>query len=222
MAFLGTNFPFWSMSKFYLLGGENIRHQDAKPINEAAFADAGENPLVLVFSWARASFDRNYLRRKRVTDYFRSLGAGEVSFVDYSESIEVIEQKLLEANLVYLTGGQPSVLMERLSRSGVDKLLKNFEGTVVGRSAGALVLCKKCVVTLRGSKRVRLIDGFGIVDLVLKAHYVEGNDGVLLRFSFKERLYAVPKGSAIIADNGKLSFLGKVYLFESGKRQLLS
>ncbi|MCW4025177.1 MAG: Type 1 glutamine amidotransferase-like domain-containing protein [Candidatus Bathyarchaeota archaeon] len=210
------------MAKFYLLGGENIRRQDAKPVNEAAFADAGEKPSVLVFSWARASFDRNYLRQKRLWDYFRGLGAGEINAVDYSEGIEDIERKLSEANLVYLTGGQPSVLIERLNRSGVDKLLKKYKGTVVGRSAGALVLCNRCVVTLRDSKKMRLIDGFGLVDLTLKAHYKRVNDEALLRFSLQERVYAVPKGSAIVANGDGLSFLGKIYLFENGEKVRLN
>ena len=114
------------MVKFYLLGGENIVKQDAKTVNQAAFTDAGENPSVLIFPWARESFDRSYLRRKRVFDYFRSLGAGEIAVADYSDGIGEIEKKFAQTDLVYITGGQPSILIERLRRVGVDKLLKSF------------------------------------------------------------------------------------------------
>lgn len=58
----------------YFLGGENLVRRDAREINARAFLDAGGAPDVLVFSWARASFDRSYKRGKRVFDYFRSLG----------------------------------------------------------------------------------------------------------------------------------------------------
>ena len=61
--------------------------------------------MFLVFSWARASFDNSYKKRKSLTDYLISLGANTVNFVDYSESNEMIAKKMADSNLVYLTGG---------------------------------------------------------------------------------------------------------------------
>ncbi|HLN89765.1 MAG TPA: hypothetical protein VK253_06835, partial [Candidatus Binatia bacterium] len=72
------------MPKYYLLGGENTHKRDAKEVNQRAFNDAGGTPRVLVFSWARASFDKTYLKSKLLFDYFRSLGASTVSVVDFS------------------------------------------------------------------------------------------------------------------------------------------
>jgi dipeptidase E len=210
------------MTKFYLLGGENTLHRDAKDVNQAAFNDAGESPRVLVFSWARASFDETYPKRKLLFDYFRSLGAGTVNVVDFSRTYEEIKQKISVSDLVYLTGGVPSVLVERLRSLHVDELLKNFGGVVVGRSAGALVLCKKFIVTYRSDSSVELMDGFGLVQITLKAHYKPGKDDFLFELSKKEPVYAVPKGSAIVAQDGKLSFMNTVYLFENGKRQIIS
>ena len=74
------------MPKLYLLGGENVSKRSAKEINQSAFEDAGARPNVLVFPWARPSFDKIYRRRKLVTDYFRSLGASSVEFIEYQES----------------------------------------------------------------------------------------------------------------------------------------
>ena len=210
------------MSKFYLLGGENTLRRDAKDVNQAAFNDAGESPRVLVFSWARASFDETYTKRKLLFDYFRSLGAGTVNVVDFSRTYEEIKQKMSASDLVYLTGGVPSVLVERLRSLHVDGLLKSFDGVVVGRSAGALVLCRKFIVTYRSDLSVELMDGFGLVDIILKAHYKAGNDAALSELTKKDPVYAVPKGSAIVAENGKLSFINAVYLFKDGKRQIIS
>ena len=210
------------MPKFYLLGGENIQKRDAEQVNQRAFNDAGREPRVLVFSWARASFDKRYLKGKTVFDYFRSLGASTVNSVDYSATNGEIRAKLGETNLVYLTGGVPSVLLERLKKLHVDALLKDFNGVVVGRSAGALALCRKCVITYRSSGEVKVIDGLGLVDLTLKAHYRLGNDEALLKLSQSEDIYAVPRGSAIVYDHGNLSFINNVYLFHSGERQKLN
>lgn len=210
------------MPKYYLLGGENTHKRDAEEINQRAFNDAGKSPRVLVFSWARASFDRTYPKSQLLFNYFRSLGASTVNTVDYSCTFEEIKRKISESDLVYLTGGVPTVLVERLKKSGIRNLLRDFEGIIVGRSAGALALCRKCVITCRRPSEIKVVDGLGLVDLTLKAHYKLGKDEKLIGLSKTEDIFAVPKDSAIVYDNGNLSFINNVYLFHSGERQTVS
>jgi peptidase E len=210
------------MSKLYLLGGENIFRRSAREVNERAFQDAGEPLIVLVFPWARASFDKSYKTRKGLFDYFISLGATTVNFVEYSDSKEIIAEKISSSNLIYLTGGLVSVLIERLRNLGVDRLLRGYGGVIVGRSAGALALCKKCVITYRSNSKVKMVGGLGIVDFTLKAHYKPEKDNELKRLSEEEKIYAVPEGSALVYDNGASSFIGEAYLFENGEKRMLT
>ena len=209
---------YWSMPKIYLLGGENVYKRTAKQVNMEAFEDAAQPLSVLVFPWARASFDNGYQKRKILADYFRSLGARTVSFAEYGQLEDAAEQ-LAEAGVVYLTGGQPSILIERLKTMGVDRLLGGYGGVVVGRSAGALALCNRCVTTCRSNGKVRIIDGLGLVNITLKAHYSPRKDEALKRFSFEERIFAVPEGSALVYGSGKLCAIGDAYLFSGGERQ---
>ena len=206
------------MGKIYLLGGENVSLRSAKEVNEQAFEAAGGKPEVLVFPWAKPSFDKMYQKRKLLNDYLRSLGAVHVDFVDYSESKEAIESKMTGSNIVYLTGGQPSILIERLQKIGVDQLLKKYQGVIIGRSAGALAVCRRCVSTCRINKNVRIVEGVGLVDITLKAHYISTDDDILKKFSLKEDIFAVPAMSALIYDNSKLSAIGEVYVFHNGER----
>ena len=210
------------MPKLYLLGGESVYRRSAKEVNEQAFKDAGSNPSVLVFPWARPSFDKKYRRRQLLTDYLQSLGACEVDFVEYSEPKEAVAEKLDRSAMVYLTGGQPSILIERLETSGVDELLKIFKGVVVGRSAGALALCRRCIATCRSNGKVRIVEGLGLVDITLKVHYIPENDEILERFSLKETIFAVPEGAALVYDQGKLSAIGKAYIFTHGARRFFN
>lgn len=207
------------MAKLYFLGGENLIKRDCREINAAAFLDAGEDPLVVVFSWARASFDRAYRHRSDLSEYFRSLGAGVVDFVDYSDSFREITEKIEGSDLIYLPGGLASVLVERLKKRSVDKLLRKYDGVVVGRSAGALALGRKCVVT-RHKRRAwsEMIKGIGLVNFCLKAHYRPSKDESLKRLSKEERIYAIPERSALVYDDGALSFMGNVYLFQNAKK----
>jgi dipeptidase E len=208
------------MPKYYLLGGENTHKRDAEEVNQRAFNDSGKTPRVLVFPWARASFDRTYLKSKLMFDYFRSLGASTVDTVDYSSTLEEIKEKISDSDLVYLTGGVPSVLVERLKKSGIRSLLKDFEGVIVGRSAGALALCKKCVITCRITSEIKVIDGLGLVDLTLKAHYKVVKEEKLKELSKTLDIFAVPKGSALIYNNGNLSTINNVFFFQKGEGQV--
>ncbi len=210
------------MPKYYLLGGENTHRRDAEKINQLAFNDAAESPNVLVFSWARASFDRSYMKNQLIFNYFRSLGARTVCTVDYSSTNSEIKEKIAQSDLIYLTGGVPSMLIERLKKLGVENLLRAFMGVIVGRSAGALALCKKCVITYRGSSEAKVIYGLGFVDITLKAHYKLGRDMELFELSKNDDIFAVPKGSALVYDSGYLSAINNVYLFHKGERQIFS
>jgi len=206
------------MPKLYLLGGENVAKRTAWEVNEKAFRDVGGHAGVLVFPWARASFDRKYEKRKILADYFISLGARTVDFVGYSDLSETISQKIAGSHLIYLTGGYVNALVERLRKRHVDELLRDYHGVIVGRSAGALALCKKCVITCHSNQELRLVDGLGLVSLSLKAHYKPQKDDALLRLSKGEKIYAVPSRSAIIYANGVCSVIGEAYLFEEGQK----
>jgi dipeptidase E len=206
------------MPKLYLLGGENVSKRSAREINERAFQDAEQPISVLVFSWARASFDRKYGKRKLFTDYLTSLGANSINFVSYSDSKEYIEQKINCTSLIYLTGGLPSVLIERLKKRDINNLLLTYKGIIVGRSAGALALCSHCITTVRSSSKVRIVDGLGLVGITLKVHYIPEKDDVFLCFSKKEKVYAVPECSALVFDDDIFEVIGKAYLFEKGEK----
>jgi dipeptidase E len=209
------------MPKIYLLGGENVSRRSAREINLAALEDAAPSPKVLVFPWARASFDKNYRKRKLFSDYLRSLGAGDVSFVEYGEQ-ENVSEKLTWANVVYFTGGQASILIERTKNAGVKTAFESFGGVIVGRSAGALALCKRCITTCRENGKIRVVDGLGLVDITLKVHYTPQKDEALKRFSLKEKIYAVPQGSALVYEKSRLFAIGEAYVLNCGKRQIFT
>ena len=206
------------MVRLYFLGGENVSKRDAKEINEKAFQDAGAAPTVLVFPWARPSFDANYRRRKRLADYFRRLGASNVNFAEFSDPFQDIAEKAAHSDLIYLTGGQVSTLLSRLRKRGVDVLLGDFKGVVVGRSAGALVLGRNCLATNRYSGVSKVVACLGLVDFSLKVHYEPSKDGLLRKLSETEKIYAIPPRAALVYDNGVLSFVGEVFLFENGEK----
>jgi peptidase E len=209
------------MPKLYLLGGENVACRSAKEVNMQAFSEAAESPSVLVFNWAKPSFDNTYRKRRLITNYFLGLGAATVDFAEYDET-DSFERRIQSVDLIYFTGGQASILLERAAKKDLKPMLKNFKGVIVGRSAGALALCKHCVTTRRYSQKIMLVNGLGLAPVALKAHYIPEDEETLKQFSQKTPIYAVPKDSALTYHEGKLSAIGAVYLFSGGMRQLFT
>ena len=201
----------------YFLGGENVSKRDALETNSSAFEDAGGSPRVLIFGWAKPSFHRSFERRRRLTIYLRSLGASEVSYADYSDSLPKIEGAVSCSDLLYFTGGQVSTLLNRLKRKGVDRLLRSYDKVILGRSAGALVLGKKCFVASRYSGTRRIVPGLGLVDFSVKVHYLASQEARVREASMNGRVYAIPQKAALVFKDGVLSAIGRVQIFENGE-----
>lgn len=207
------------MSKLYFLGGEDVAKRDSMEINRRAFVDAGGTPFVLIFPWTAESVDKAIGYRKIMVDYFKDLGASTVDFAEYSDSQEQIAAKVERSDLVYLPGGLTRVLVRRMRDKNVDSLLRKYDRVIVGRSAGALALGKECILTINRDNPVTLIvTGIRLVDFSVKVHYNPSRDGELKELSKEGRIYGIPEGSALVCDNGALSFIGDVYLFEDGRK----
>jgi len=217
------------MSRLYLLGGENIRKRTSEHIMLNALADAGPNPTVLIFPWTTDSVDREGEHRALVTEYFIDLGAETIQFAEPWDPYGALLKKARSSQLIYLPGGNPQLLIDRMMISRGDEILADYDGVIVGNSAGALALCKKyAAVVGQGEALItRFFKGFGDLDFAVSVHYKPENneknhfaDSELLALSDKSatKIYAIPEDSAIIYHKGKLEFNGPVFQFYRGNR----
>lgn len=217
------------MSRLYLLGGDDIRRRTSKQIMLNALADAGPDPTVLIFPWTSEMLDNEGEHRALITEYFIDLGAETVQFAEPWDPYGALVKKAREAHLVYLPGGNPQLLIDRMLITRSDEILADYDGVIVGNSAGALALCKKyaAVVGQGDAQLTRFFKGFGDLDFAVAVHYRPGSeeenhsaDKELLALSDKSatKIYAIPDNSAIIYHKGKLEFMGPVYQFYRGNR----
>ena len=217
------------MSKLYLLGGEDIRKRTSQQIMEKAVADAGPNPTVLIFPWTSEKVDNEGEYRAIMTEYFLDLGAETIQFAEPWDPYGALIKKARSSQIIYLPGGNPQLLIDRMLISRGDEVLAEFDGIIVGNSAGALALCKKyaAIVGQGEAHMTRFFKGFGELDFAVAVHYKPDDEGVnhsadkeLLDLSEKSatKIYAIPENSAIIYTKGKLNFDGPVFQFYRGNR----
>ena len=218
------------MTKLYFLGGEDIeRKKDSRPINVQAFTDAGKNPIVLVFPWTGwFTTQKKNKYRKSMVSYFRQLGAKRVTFADLTDSFKKIKRKIATANLIYLPGGETQILIKRLQKRKIDLLFKKYTGVIIGNSAGTLALCRKYAV-IKGQDhkpKTTLEPGLGLVDFTVSVHYgspIEYLGGIspdkeLKQLSKKVKIYAIPERCALVYDGKNLKAIGKVFVFDKGRK----
>ncbi len=128
-----------------LLGGDEFRPQ-CEPVDRYLLASIGKpRPHVLVLPTAAAA-ERPELAASNGVNYFSRLGAkAEPLMVLNTRDANdpMLSEKALEADILYLTGGNPHHLLEALQNSlllsTMSKLLE-ADGTLAGSSAGAMVM----------------------------------------------------------------------------------
>ncbi len=144
--------------------------------------------------------------------------AENVSFINYfTDTKESAKEKIKKANTVYFTGGLPDRMMERITEFDLLEVLKEFEGVVVGYSAGAVIQLAEYHLYPDGDyKDYGYYSGIGYVnDLYLEVHYEykqEQNESVKRFLSERSMpLYVThTRLGGVVVDNGKIKTVGKV------------
>jgi dipeptidase E len=151
--------------------------------------------------------------KQQYTDYWKEVSTArgfEFLFIDNmqeGESANEEAQKLDNANVLLITGGNTFELLRNLKRSGLDEAIKNFrnksENIIAGFSAGAIVLSPRIDVSGRpaGIDTTDAVDenlvgitdlrGLNIVDFEIFPHYYEEKDKVILENYRKVSPYEV-------------------------------
>ena len=199
--------------QIFLIGGEDVKKRNCARINEMYFS-LMKNPVVLVIPWTTNDKVKEVFYRKILKEYFLDLGAKEVLFLEEDDNIKIVSEKFSKANILYLPGGDPKILLEKIKgKRYVLSEIEKFRGIVVGNSAGALVLCRYCLI-IRGDK-VSILNGLNLVNVSVKVHYKPSEEKRLSEICQKRRItiFALPEDSAIRIIGNRVETIGNVTIF---------
>ncbi len=200
----------------YFLGGEDVKKRTCFEIMRKALADA-KNGRVLIIPWTSESKEKVEKYKKILTEYFKDLGAKSITFAELSDTQSTLATKINDADLIYIPGGLPEVFLKYAAQKNLTTLLRNYKGVIVGNSAGALVLCRECVITKdEDHPTTKVMPGLGLVDFSVEVHYTPERDEELKELSKGRKIYAIPEHCALVYQDGVLEFAGNIVLFENG------
>ena len=189
---------------------------------------------VLAFSFrdsrVRSLDDWNALYGKESGKYYGGIVGGftaygipeeKICFVNYfKDNSESAIRKIRQADILYLPGGLPDKMMERIKAVGLHDILRKHKGIVMGYSAGAVIQLSEYHLSPDDDyPEFQYYEGLSYLnDFYLEVHY-EGMDiqKASIQRVISERgkpVYATHlQSGAIVVDNGKIKLIGDAEVF---------
>ncbi|MDO4466342.1 MAG: Type 1 glutamine amidotransferase-like domain-containing protein [Bacillota bacterium] len=168
-------------------------------------------------------WDRQYkkgmgLEYRLITEMFKRYGIQEkqIEWINYfTDTIEQMIEKVQSSTILCIPGGAPDLCMKRIKEKKLKKVLKNYAGTIVGISAGAMVCLDKYHITpdydyteYKECTGLGYVSGFDI-----EAHYVGSKEQMESIDKRKVSIYAIRDNGGMLV-NETITCFGNVEIFE--------
>lgn len=160
-------------------------------------------------------------------NYKETSQKGEVNY----NNEQIIEQ-ILEADVVYLLGGNPQEQINYIKNNNLDTILCSYEGIIIGVSSGAMTMSKNVIIPPCGEKYSRdyISSGLGLTSLNVLPHFdyhlnhekFETKDGYilvssLLKISYEHKILGLPNETIIRCTENEIFLMGEQpYLLSEG------
>jgi len=171
------------------------------------------------FAFVASEFEKIH---EKTDHYFRFfLNMFEEKGIHFDESYVVdgrmtaleAQEAVAKADVVWLSGGDTPTQFGYFKKYGLDSVIKEHEGIIIGMSAGTLNLTRTVICTLScGHYKQEIYEGLGCVDISIEPHFVrdEVSDEVL-ELSKKYVIYGLCDDGIIVFEDGETQFIGEVY-----------
>lgn len=159
-----------------------------------------------------------------IVDGFAAYGIPhkQVHFINYfSDTHESAAHKIKSADIIYFLGGLPDRMMERIRAFDLYDVLSKHQGIVMGYSAGALIQLSEYHLSPDDDyPDFQYYPGLSYLnDFYLQVHYertATQNQSIQRVLTERRKPVYAPatQAGAVLIDNGALTLLGDVEVFE--------
>lgn len=187
----------------------------------------GNNKMVFLVSDPN-DHEKNEAYAKRTFDSFSKSGIiFENKILINGKYQGNIVEEIKTSDLVFLSGGKTEVQMKFFEYIGLKEILKDYNGLIIGQSAGALNLATNVLCSPEEEEEIGKNykwSGLGKTNINIEPHFVLNvvNEldiklrEELLKISSEKRIYAICDGTHIFIDDVSAKLFGEAYLIENG------
>jgi len=144
-----------------------------------------------------------------------------INILDSRVSADAGKKLILSSEIVYLLGGDPQSQLKYLQDNGYDKALEEYQGIILGTSAGAMNLAVDAYYSKdEDYDKSFFYKGVGIVDITVDPHFDIDNFEQVSedkKYSNTRVIIGLPNESAIRIDNNEVTYINKCFIFNKGK-----
>jgi len=198
------------MSKFVLIGGGECgrpgTNYETEAIDREIIELSGKySPNYLLIALGNDSPDLYYKTMKKIYNDTFACKTDELRLFDL-DNYNVIREKIVWADIIYVGGGNTLKLMNRFRRYGIDTLLNAayYQNKILcGLSAGAICWCdygnSDSLKFYDGEKKLIKVRGLGFLHILLCPHF---DVQPYRKSSLKEMMKTTYKIPALALENG--------------------
>lgn len=176
------------------------------------------------FAFVASEFENLYEKTDKYfhffLDMFKEAGIHfeEAYVVDGRMSADVAQKTVAEADVVWLSGGNTPTQFGYFQKYGLDKVLREHDGVIIGMSAGTINMAKNAICTRScGHYKQEIYNGLGCVDISVEPHFVRDNvSEELLELSEEYTIYGLCDDGVIVCSGETEEFYGEVYRINHG------
>lgn len=143
--------------------------------------------------------------------------------VDGRMSADEAQKAVAEADVVWLSGGDTPTQFRYLQKYSLDTVIRQFDGVIIGMSAGSINLAKTAICTLNcGHSKQEIYEGLGCVDISVEPHFIRGKmSDELIHLSEQYIMYGLCDDSIIVCSDEKIDFYGEIYKLSAGNMEVI-
>lgn len=160
---------------------------------------------------------------KTIEQTFNLIGNNNVELLEFETDAHDMVSKINKHDVLYFIGGRPDLLMQRLHEKNLIPVIKQFQGLIIGYSAGALVFSNECIISKdEDYPQTMVINGIGLVDFSVEVHYEPSIDEEIIELTNTREIYGIPNGSAIFWNDIKIMCINEIYHFSNLRKEKIT
>lgn len=142
----------------------------------------------------------------------------EAYVIDGRMGEEEAQKSVAEADVIWLAGGDTPTQFRYLKKYGLDTVLRQHDGIIIGMSAGSINMAKTAICALScGHDKQEIYDGLACVDISVEPHFIRSEvSDELLDLSEKYTIYGLCDDSFIVCSGNTIEFYGEIYKLSNG------
>lgn len=144
----------------------------------------------------------------KIANSFKVYNISNINWLYYFDMSHEESLKLIKnADILYLPGGAPDLMYERIVNKGLLEILSNFNKIIIGSSAGAMIQLSKYHISPDNEyKKFSLNNGLSYLNnFFIEVHYnrrkKQKSSMRKVRRTFKKPIYTIPDDGLLIIKN---------------------